>query len=211
MNFTQIAANVRANLSDAGITYYDADYINNSLQDAYNEVAAKTRCIIKSVTLNQLANKNYYDFLALGVTDYIATIGIFNLDTQFWLRDDINLRDFDRIRRDWELWTGEPQFWASHSKQYIAVCPTLPAIVGNTNQFTLWYWAQAPSISANSGVPLIATDMQSILEKYSTADLLEGAEELTKSSVFWAEYEMDKEKYKERCVKLAAADLLLRI
>src|SRR5258708_3695769 len=111
MNRGQLPVNIRSNLSDNGITYFDDQTINDSIQDAYNEVAAKCFCIPKSAIINQISNVNYYDFLALGITDYLGTIGIFNLATNFWLRDDVSLRDFDRLRRDWERWNGEAQFW----------------------------------------------------------------------------------------------------
>lgn len=209
MTRAQIRALVRSNLSDAGITFYDDDAINQSLQDGYNEVAAKCRCIQKSATVNQVAKSPYYDFITLGTADYLGTIAIFNLITKFWLRDDVSLRDFDRIRRDWEMWSGQPQFWAPHSLQYVAVSPNLAATAGE--QFTLWYWATAPTFTTDSDVPLIATDMQNLLEYYATADLLEDASEITKASIYWADFEEDKLQYKERCVNLAKADLLLRV
>ena len=211
MTRLQLATNVRSNLNDAGITFYDTDTINQSLQDAYNEVAAKCRCITKSAVVQQIAYTPYYDFLGGGVTDYLGTIAIFNQDTQFWLRDDVSIRDFDRIRRDWEQWTGEPQFWAPHSQQYVAICPVLAAVIVNVNQFTLWYWAQAPSFAGDSSVPLVATDMQPLLEWYATGDLLEDAQEVSKADTFWEKWEVDKEKYKMRCINLAKAQLLLRV
>lgn len=209
MTLAQLRTNVRSNLSDSGITFYDDNSINDALQDAYNEVAAKARCITKSATVSQVANANYYDFVSLGVTDYLGTTAIYNQSTAFWLRDDVSLRDFDRLRRDWEMWNGDCQFWAPHSLQYIAVAPVLPIIVNE--QFTLWYWAAAPTLSSDSSVPLVSTDMQPLLEFYATADLLESAEEMSKSQPYWAEYRRDLPKYKDRCVRLAAADLLLRV
>lgn len=209
MTRIQIRALVRANLSDAGVTFFDDAAINDSLQDGYNEVAAKCRCIQKSAVVNQVANSPYYDFITLGISDYLGTIAIFNPSTNFWLRDDISLRDFDRLRRDWEKWSGQPQFWAPHSLKYIAVAPNLAAT--NGEQFTLWYWATAPVMTSDSDVPLIATDMQNILEEYATADLLEDASEVTKASVYWSDYEKDKQDYKARCAELARADLLLRV
>ena len=216
MTRAQLRANVRSNLYDAGVTFYDDDAINQSLQDGYNEVAAKCRCITKSAAVQQLANQPYYDFLNVsGVTDYLGTVAIYNADTLFWLRDDVSIRDFDRIRRDWETWTGEPQFWAPHSQQYIAVCPVLAAVITGVNLFTLWYWAQAPSFAAqespDSTAPLIATDMQPLLEWYATGDLLEDAQEVTKAQDWWQRFEADKIKYRERCINLAKAQLLLRV
>jgi len=205
----QIRANVEANLNDNQV-FFEQTSVNASIQDAYNEVAAKCRCIIKSTNLAQQANKPYYAPLALGVTDYMGVIGIYNNDTSFWLRDDISLRDFDRIRRDWEIWAGEPQFWAPHSLAYFAVTPNLSQVTG-ANTFTLWYWGTAPSLSTDASVPLIAADMQSLLEDYATADQLEAAEEVSKAQPYWQRYMMRREQYKERCIKSAKYDLLMRL
>ncbi|HWY36414.1 MAG TPA: hypothetical protein VNX68_17350 [Nitrosopumilaceae archaeon] len=208
MNRGQIKTRISKNLADAGVFFSD-NALNDSLQDAYNEVASRARCIIKSATLAQLANRPYYDFISLGVTDYLATIGVFNNETQFWLRDDISLRDFDRLRRNWELWTGSPQFWAPHSLRYIAVAPNNAVVT--TQTFTLWYWATAPTFTLDTNTPLIATDKQNLLENYACMDLLGDAKEYTKASIYLAQYEEDLEEYKKRCVNLAAADLLQRV
>lgn len=209
MNLGQIRGNVRANLADLGVTYYTDPQINASIQDGYNEVCAKCYNNIKSVPVPQVGNQPYYDFKALGVTDYLGAIAIFNQDTQFWLRDDISLRDFDRLRRDWEQWFGEPQFWAPHSQQYVAICPNLSVISGNV--FTLWYWATAPVLALDTDIPIIATDMQNMLEDYATGDLIRTAEELTKSQPYFAMFQKDKKIYRDRCVNYAASDLLLRV
>lgn len=208
MNRATIRSNIRANLADnSTLTFSDLD-INTSIQEAYNLVAAQCYNIIKSITLDWLDGKIYYDFESLGVTDYLGTIGIFNLNTNFWLRDDLSLRDYDRLRRDWEMWVGQPMFWTPHSRQYIAVAPKLAAATG---QYTLWYWAKAPIMSSDADVPLIASDMQTLLEHFGTADLLDSIEETTKAGTFWTKYYNNQPSYAERCLKLAKADLLLRI
>lgn len=209
MNRAQLRADVRSNLSDAGITFYDDDSINQSLQDAYNTIAVRCLCIVKSATVNQVPNQPYYDFKTLGTADYLGTIGIFNLSTNFWLRDDVSLRDFDRLRRDWEKWDGQPQFWTPHSLKYVAIAPNLSAVSGQ--QFTLWYWAIAPIFTLDTDTPLVAADMQTLLEYYATADKLEDAEEPTKASTWWKLFEDDADDYHKRCLNLAKTDLLLRV
>lgn len=210
MTRLQVRTNIRSNLQDFGITYYDDQSINDAIQDAYNEVASKCFCIVNSVTVNQIANNPYYDFQnQCGVTDYIGTIAIYNLNTMFWLRDDVSLRDYDRLRRDWERWTGAPQFWTPHSLQYVAITPNLAQTSGE--QFTLWYWGQAPTLQFDTDTFLIASDMQNLLEWYGTADKLEDAQETAKAAPFWQMYEEDKMKYRARCLELARADLLLRV
>jgi|GEM_PF-4472745 len=224
MTRSQLRANVRANLSDAGITFYQDADINSSLQDAYNDIASKCRCIVNNVTLNFLSQVNYYDFLAgnpdplngglpknTPVTDFLGVIAIFNNNTNLWLRDDLNKRDFDKIRIDWELWTGQSQYWAPISLKYIAVAPRLQEGSGT---FELWYWGKAPIWTDEDDLvtePLVASDMQTLFEYFATADLLESAEEPIKAMTWWEKYFSNRESYKQRCVDNARADLLQRI
>ena len=222
MTRSQLRANVRSNLNDNGITFFKDSEINLSLQDAYNDIASKCQCIVNSVTLNWLAQVNYYDFLAgnpdlngdpqnTPITDYLGTIGIFNNNSNLWLRDDVSIRDFDKIRIDWELWTGQPQFWTPRNIKYIAVAPKLYQASGT---FNLWYWGKAPIWNDDDDTvtePLVASDMQQLFEFFSTADLLESAEEAMKAGIWWNQYFSSRMEYKDRCRNLAGADLLMRI
>lgn len=203
---------IRSNLADAGLgTYYTDDEINASIQDAYNEIVAKTLCNIKSslAIAWPVAGTPYFDFLNdYAITDYLGTYAIFNNNTNFWLRDDISIRDLNRIRRDWEAWRGQPLYWTPHSLQRIVVIPTLTTGSGT---FDLWYYATAPVMASDSDVPIIAADNHSLIEWYSTADLIETAEEVAKASLYWAQYEPNKEEYKARCHNIAQSNLALRI
>jgi hypothetical protein len=207
----EIRRNVRRNLSDALITYYADEQINQSIQDAYNEIVAKTLCNIKSTTLNWPSNaSNYFNFSAspFSVSDFLGTYAIFNNVTNLWLNDDLSLRDFDRIRRDWEIWRGQPQWWAPHSLKYTVIVPVNNPATGT---FVLWYYAIAPVMTADTDEPIIAPDMHDLLEHYATADLLESAEEPTKAAKWWGDFYPQMESYKQRVHNLAKSQLLLRI
>lgn len=210
MTVLQLRTNIRVNLNDNGITFYSDQDINDSIQDAYNEIAARTKFLTKTAAnLSWQANSNYYDFLSLGVTDYLGTIGIFNNVSNLWLRDDISIKQFDNIRRDWELWIGSPQFWAPHSFKYTAIAPKYA--VANAGTYNLLYNASAPILSGDTDSPLIAADMQVLIELYATADLLESADEPTKAITFWNQYTPKLEIYKQRSGNAAKSDLLMRI
>ncbi len=205
----QLRSSVRANLADAGITFYDDTMINDALQDAYDDVATRCRPIVKSASIAQQAGTPYYDLSNLGISDYLGTIAIFNPSSNLWLRDDATHRDLDRIRRDWETgWTGTPQMWCPHSLKYIIIVPNLAVVT--TETLTVWYWALAPTM-AESTTPLVATDMQNLLEHFATADLIETAEEFKKALFYWGLYNEDVNPYRYRCQNLAASDLLLRV
>jgi len=203
---------VRTDLDDnnvASMQFQDED-INQAIQDAYNEIVAKTQCIVKKVTLNwaDCPIGNYFDFLNdFGVTDFMATVGIFNNLTNMWLRDDISYRDLSRIRVDWELWRGNPQFWVPHSLQYSLIVPINQAPSGT---FDLWYWASAPVLSSDSTALLIAPDL-SLPELYTMTDLLESIEEFSKAQTWKQEFLEELLEYKRRCHDLAQFNFLPRV
>ena len=71
--------------------------------------------------MSWIANLSYYDFKALGVTDYKATTAIFNNVTNVFLSDDLSIKDFDRVRIDWENALGTPTWWAPVNFKRIAI------------------------------------------------------------------------------------------
>ena len=205
----QIKTSIRTNLNDVGVTFYSETDLNDSFQDAYDDIICLSQCIVKSVTLNWISNLSYYDMVNdCGVTDYLGTVAIFNNTTNLWLRDDLNLRDLDRLRRDWECWSGTPQFWVTSDSNHIAIAPKLSVATGN---FKLVYWATAPVLTDDSNGLLTAADVQNLFEFYITADMLEQAQEFSKAAEFWEKYYSSLEEYSQRVKNNSKSDLLLRI
>lgn len=228
----QIKADIQDNLSDLSLNFYSDDDLNQSIQDAYDDVGILTQCIQSKVTLNWLSNLSYYNFQSLGVTDYLGTIAIFNNVTNLWLRDDLNLKDFDRIRRDWEIWIGTPQFWAPSDPNNIAIAAKylaggnnngafdpqsfsnafyIDSTYGTLGSFILYYFTLAPVLVSDTDTFLIASDMQTLITNYCTADLLEQAQEYSKAGTYWTKYFSDIEDYADRVKRNNKSDLLLRI
>lgn len=234
-NRGQVKAEVQTNLTDLNINFYSDDDLNNSIQDAYDDIVILTQCIQKKVTLNWISNLSYYDFKnVMNVTDYMGTIAIFNNVTNLWLRDDLSLKDFDRIRRDWETWIGSVLFWAPSDPTYIAICPKMFAsniqygafdsgsfdsgsffidnsITSNLGSFILYYWALAPTLVSDSDTFLVASDKTTAITRYATADLLEQCQEFNKAQSFWDPYLKDIEEYADRVKRNNKSDLLLRL
>jgi hypothetical protein len=231
----QIKGDLQANLTELGINFYSDTDMNNSIQDAYDDIVILTQCIQKQVTLNWISNLSYYNFADnFSIPDYLGTIAIFNNVTNLWLRDDLSLKDFDRIRRDWEEWIGTPQFWAPSDPKRIAIAAKYFSgniIYGafdyksfNNNvffidnsasaplgTFILYYWALAPTLQSDSDTFLIAADKISSITQYSTADLLEQAQEFNKAGTFWQPYMENIEDYADRVKRNCKSDLLLRL
>ncbi len=202
--FNQIKARVRKDLGDKGITYFSDTDLNESFEDAYADIISLTQCIIKKTQVN-FTTDVYYDFKALGVSDFMAVTAIFNNNTNRWMFDDKTLRDFDLIRDNWEMWNGTPWYWSSVNHQWTAIVPHYSEIPNLP--FDLYYWASAPTIN-DEDTPLIANDMQSLLEFYTLGDLLEQAEEFKKASNYFKKYYENVETYAERVKNLAKRDLL---
>ena len=231
MTRLQLKESVRINLADLGVTFYQEDDLNDSIQDAYDDVALLTRCITKTRQMLFESDLVYYNLDSLLSGDYLGTIAIFNHTINLWLGDDISLKDMDNVRRDWELWTGTPQNWCPVDPKRIAIVPHYTGITpswsgafyynafsnafyigsASTPSFTLYYTAEAPTLSADSDTFLIATDMQDLLEFYTTADMLEQAQEFTKAIVWWSKYYPMIDTYSERVRLNAKSDLLLRV
>ena len=210
-NRGQIKSTIRVNLDDAGVTFYSDSDLNESLQDAYDDIVCMTQCITTiQDNISWPANLVYINPKTdLGLSDYLATVAIFNNNTKRWLRDDLTLRDFDRIRRDWEMWQGTPQFWSPSDPNYIAIAPTYQ---GNpTGTLKMVYWAQAPVLVNDSNTFLTASDVQNMFEFYCTADMLEQAEEFQAAGEFWEKYYGTLAEYSHRVKLNNKADLLMRV
>src|SRR5947208_15217831 len=87
MLFSAIKSNVRDNLNDAAVINYSTSDVDESMQDAADDIVAQTQCIIKKTTLNWTGDLSYYDLITL-VSDYLACVAIFNNVNNRWLYDD---------------------------------------------------------------------------------------------------------------------------
>jgi hypothetical protein len=211
MTRAQLKAVLKTNLAEASVTdgYFDANEINEAIQDAYSYIVAMSLCYVKRQ--NGLSWQNYlpyYDFVTLGVTDYIATCGIFNNVNNQWLRDDIPMRGFDVMRTDWEMWVGCPQYWGPHSLKYVAIAPRWETASGT---YDLVYYAKAPTLTSDSDTFVIAEDKQDLLEFRCTAQLLETANEESKAGIWNGQFDEEMESYIERTRSLAKSDLMNRL
>ena len=230
----QVKAEIQNNLIELNFNFYSDDDLNASVQDAYDDIVILTQCIQKRIVLPWISNLSYYKYTERGVADYLGTIAIFNNVTNQWLRDDLSLKDFDRIRRDWEVWIGTPLFWAPSDPDNIAICPKYlnssivygafdagsfdngsyfvnNAYLAGLGDYELFYWALAPKLVSDNDTFLIASDKTTALTQYATADLLEQAQEFNKAQTFWNPYALNVDDYADRVKRNCKSDLLLRI
>lgn len=182
MTRDQITAKVATQLGDNNV-FYEADDLNDSIQDGYAEVAGITGCIFKATTVNIEANLSYYDFGAL-ISDYLAVTAMFNPQTKRWMTP-VSVRQLEDIREDWELATGNSFLFWPVNFRFVAIYPRLTVSSG---QLYVYYRAQADVLTGSS-TPQIPEEHQAVLESYVTGDLLEQAEEFTKAQIEFDNYE----------------------
>ena len=222
MTFTEMKNVIRLDLQDEGITFYTQQDLDDSVQDAFDEIASISQCFVNKVILPFQDNLTYYNFRDLAnfpnifVRDYLTTLAVFNNNTNLWLLDDKVTKDFDLDRLDWENWTGQPVWWAPcNDFNRIAIVPKLPDAVGT---FDFYYVATAPTVQNDNEIQL-PPDFQNLIEFYSVADLLEQAEEYSKAAEYWEDFwgieagQQNFDKgiwlFAERSRALARADLLM--
>lgn len=197
-----LAALVRGNLDDLGVTFWTATDINDAIQDGYDDVAVVSGCIQKSATVNFEDNLSYYNFAVL-ISDYFAPVAIYNNNTKRWFGTE-NRKSMATLRRDWELIVGNPElFFPIDSRR----CFLGPRMVTGSGNMTVFYRAQAPTLSGST-VPLVHADETKLLVDYATADMLDQQEEFIKAERFWTDYFVGLKKYKSRIGKLAQTDYL---
>lgn len=212
----EIKSNIRTNLNDAQIKFWPEQDVDESVQDAYDDVVARTKCIIRRVTLDWVPGVGYIDFTQspYNVTDFMGVIAIRNNVNNRWLEDNWTTRNLDSLRVDWELQSGTPARWLPTGGKRTIIHPYYENDPDGT--FDLIYYATAPVIDTEdtSQEPEFQADAQVLLEIYSTADLLEHAEEFTSAINWWKQYYDDLRgfpAFMRRCRNLAKSDFLLRM
>jgi len=200
VNRDQIAAKIRHNLNDMGVSYYSGTDVNDSIQDGYDEVAVYCECIEKTAQLNFQNDITYYDLSVL-IPDYYRTVRIFSYNINQFLELNLERENFG-YSDDWELSQGSARDYLIKGPKYIGISNRSSNSTGN---FKIWYKAQAEILKGTS-TPRIDSKFQLLLENYGTADLLEQNQEFTKANVYWSQYNKGLEDYRFKIQLLSKSD-----
>jgi len=190
MTRDNLTARVRFNLADAGVTYYSADDLNDSIQDAYDEVVALTACIESAGTMAFVSDQIFYNAID-DISDFMRPIAVKNSNTLRFL-DIIFLKSLDSFRDDWEQGVGSSEYLGLIDSKWMTPFPHMGTGAGNLEVF---YKASANTLGAST-VPTIPTQFQKILEFYSTADMLEQMEEFEQAGKAWQDYIAELQRFK---------------
>lgn len=181
MQIGESKARVRRNLDDGGISFYTEFDLNNSLQDAVDEIETYGGSQLRAITFPKQV-KLYYDF-ATYVPDLLSVVGVFDPTNNLWLTPKSS-RGLDLIREDWENWRGTPRYFNPISHRYTALVPW-PATASGA--YLLLY--KAIPITINDGyVPAIPEHLSVIIENYCTGDMQEQAKEFVKANSWLNKY-----------------------
>lgn len=201
MTRIELANKVRDNLNDAGVTYYSAADLNESIQDIYDEMAVYCQFIEKGINIDFENDTTYYD-LADEISDYYRVIKIWNPAVKGYLTG-VSDRDELNLRQDWEL--GNYQ-----SREFLILGPRYLGLSGRTSNASghmqIWYKATAPTLTSDNSILLVNEGYLIVLENGVTADLLEQNQEYSKANTYLANYETGLEDYRAKIKLLAKAD-----
>lgn len=200
MKRAEIATKISENLDDLGITFYSKDDLNDSIQDALDEIVVYSECLDREWEIPFEDNLTYYNLHEI-IPDFYRIVRIWypGISQFFGISSDRNELNY---RLDWELRVANPRdliiagpnriaFWGRHN--------------GTTDKFKVFYKATAPALNDDMVIP-INTNYMHLIENYCTADLLEQNEEFSKAMNYWNVYEPELENYKYKIQLLARSD-----
>lgn len=181
MTSASVISKIKQELDDQGVFYTDTD-IYDSLQDGYHEIALRTSCIEKIVSVAPPIAP--YWNLADDIPDYFSIFAIYNRNERVFLTP-ASVRSIENMNYEWETQTGTPQYFIPIDFKYIALYPTYSATP--TYNFYVFYFGQAPDFTSSNTLSL-PSNTQTCIEDYVVNDLLDQSLEFNKSKIFYGNY-----------------------
>lgn len=186
--------------------YYDAQSLNDSIQDGLDEICAFSGAIYASAQLPFTQFTTYYDLLSL-LPNYIGVVAIFNSVIKRWLIPS-SLKKFNQDRIDWDVCYGTPYYFSPVSHRYIAIYKK-PA-VSNYGNFLIFYRASAPTLGDSTLIPIPDEHIQ-VLENYCITDLWEQAQEWGKADLELKTYVTNLDKFRTLMRNQRNRDLMVSL
>ncbi len=200
-------------LGDIGATYYDAEDINGSIQDAYNCLATETECIKRFTNFTIPANVNYVN-LYESIPNYLSTLAVYDVDNKRFLFDYTSWPlGFRNLGQNWEATFGTQINWAPVDLQQIVFYPRQ-----TVSKNVIIFYSATPNLlelSEYEDKDLteldLPADFEDLLVKYVRADMLESGFEFKKALKLWKEFDAEFTHFEERIKNFNNADLLRMI
>ena len=195
MNTSEVITRIKAELDDQGIFYTDQDVID-ALQDTYEDLALKTSCIEKVVSIP--ASTSPYCHIRSLVPDYYRPLGIFNKGQNEWITPS-HYWQMRNYHSQWELQKGTPCKFAPIGFDYIAFYPHYNA--AQSDGFEFYYAAVAPDLTSSSTL-LLPPNLREVIVDGAISQLLMQALEINKSNSRSIEYITGTQRVKMELDKL---------
>jgi len=190
MTRAEVKARVRSNLDDAGITFYTATDIEDSLQDAYYWTSIFANTVEKTVDISFENSAAYYNLLSI-IPDLFAVTGVYDIARKKFLSYCPRL-ELISITDKYEVWPGIPQFFFIHSQTFMYIGPqpaNVVSLVQTTNKdLKIFYRGFDLNVIDDLHTYRIPVQGEDCLEYYATADLLEQAQEWSKAQEYWDKF-----------------------
>ncbi len=193
MTRSDAKARVRANLDDAGITFFTATDIEDSLQDAYYYTSCFANTIEKSVDISFTKDNPYYTLSSI-IPDLFAVTAVYLISSKQFLQYK-SREELKGSRRDYENWRGVPEFFCVLGPHRIGLFPQPANVVSVTQtankDLKIFYRAFDDAVTSDTATYRLHQDVENVLEYYATADLLEQAQEINAAQTWWDRFYKD--------------------
>lgn len=180
MNRAEFKAIIQPNLGDIGSSFYSVEDLNNSIQDAYDEMVVLFGLRAKRALLTLHPQASFINVFQQ-VPDYCGAIAVWDVQMKRFLYDDVGWPfGFQKFGR-WQTLNLRPTHWAPVDTQTIVFMGKTLAPI----DYELHYFAGAPVLSFDADQIDLPRNLVSTMEEYVYADLLEQFEEYTKAQIHW--------------------------
>lgn len=210
LTLAQFRGRIQSNLNDAIGTYFDNQFVNDAIQDCYDEVVLESQCIENTTTINFKNNQIYYDLYNTVIPAnfyYWRPSRLFNNQTNRWV-SCIDSRVLDKFRYDWEAAVGTPWFAIIVNFQYLGFFPHYQGAIGG---FDLLYKVGRDVLSSDSQVLQIPDEFNRVIESGVTGELLESYREFSKASDYLEDYEELKARLSKYVAQRSTPDKLWQL
>lgn len=202
----QVIERVRINLDEIGVAAHFTDAsLDDTFLDIYDDVICNTLPFEKSVNVDWVGNKVYYD-LYHGITDYMIALAIFDNRNNRWL-ESRSILFFESLNERWEVTRGTPLYFAVVNYQYVVFYNHYATTESN---FTLFYKYRPPELASGGDVK-ITDNSEELIVDGMTMDLLEQVEEFSKAGIYMRKYYEGLAKQRKLVTGRISPDRMVRL
>jgi hypothetical protein len=203
MTFLEMQTEVfrRLEESSSSPVFWALAQVKEALNDAYFLLSDVTEWAETSES-ESFTTATYYDLSSVLTNTVLSIKGIFNPDTNRWLRPTTT-EELDQRSVLWEEATGAPDEYVIRGLWWLGLYPKMASATGT---MTIHYTYVPTALSANGDTPSFPEEFHPALVEYAVYDLLCQERETDKALKFYARYLDLQEKLKRYVQDRASYD-----